>query len=61
MKQRDAKLTYDVTIRKESEAKAEALREAADDFYSDSCPDHRLSTATWLRERANRIERGDSP
>jgi hypothetical protein len=42
---------------KESEAKAEALREAADDYYSDIGPDHRLSTATWLRERADRIEK----
>jgi hypothetical protein len=45
-----------VRVRTEPEVKAEALREAADALYGDNGPEHPLSTATWLRERASRIE-----
>lgn len=46
-----------VKIRTEAEVKAEALREAADDWYGDGGAwDKRGSEATWLRERADRIE-----
>lgn len=44
-----------VQVRTEAEVKAEALREAADDLYSDNGPGNPLSTATWLRERAERL------
>lgn len=45
-------------IRPEAEIKAEALREAADDLHGDHGPEHPLSTATWLRERADALEAG---
>lgn len=51
---RDIKLG--VKVRTEAEIKAEALREAAEDLYSDKGPGNMFSTATWLRERADRIE-----
>jgi hypothetical protein len=35
-----------------------ALRDAADDLYSDDGPRHPLSAATWLRDRADWIARG---
>lgn len=46
-----------VRIRTEAEVKAEALREAADLWYSDEGPwnDHG-SEATWLRARADQLE-----
>lgn len=49
-----------VQIRDSAAVKAEALREAADALYGNDGPDHPLSTATWLRERADRIERGNT-
>jgi len=36
--------------------RAEALREAAADLYSDDGPGNLLSTATWLRARADAEE-----
>ncbi|MGH3382346.1 MAG: hypothetical protein ACRDP6_47220 [Actinoallomurus sp.] len=39
--------------RPEHVVKAEALREAADNLYTDDGPDNYLSTATWLRRRAD--------
>lgn len=43
-------------IRPEAEIKAEALREAADDWYGDDGPwDDHGSEATWLRERAAKL------
>lgn len=38
------------------QAQAQALRAAADELYGDDGPGHPLSTATWLRERADRLE-----
>lgn len=35
---------------------ATALREAADDLYTDAGPSHPLSTADWLRSRADAID-----
>lgn len=35
--------------------RTEALREAADALYGDDGPGHPLSTATWLRARADRL------
>lgn len=37
----------------------EALRAAAESYYGDEGPGNPLSTATWLRERADQIERGE--
>jgi hypothetical protein len=38
---------------------ADALRAAADDWYGDGGPwEEPLSSATWLKERADRIENG---
>ena len=46
-----------VVFRTERQIKAEALREAADAWYGDDGPwnDHG-SEATWLRDRADKIE-----
>jgi hypothetical protein len=45
------------TVRAIRAIKAEALREAAEDWYGDDGPwDDHGSEATWLRERADRIE-----
>lgn len=47
--------------RTEAQIKAEALREASDEFVSG--PPEALYTSTaaaWLRDRADRIERGES-
>jgi hypothetical protein len=38
---------------------AKALRQAADDLYGDDGPGNPLSVATWLRERADRIEQDE--
>lgn len=48
-------ISVNVRVRPEAEVKAEALREAADALYSDDGPGHPLSTATWLRARADRL------
>lgn len=50
-------ITIGVSLRPEREIKAEALREAADDWYGDDGAWNKHgSEATWLRERADRIE-----
>lgn len=50
-------ITIGVKLRPEAQIKAEALREAADDWYGDDGAwDKRGSEATWLRERADRLE-----
>lgn len=49
-------MVVSVKIRSEAEVKAEALREMADLIYTDGGPDHPLSVATWLRERAAMLE-----
>lgn len=35
----------------------ETLREAADEVYGDNGPNHPLSVASWLRQRADRLEK----
>lgn len=42
-------------FRSVAEVQAGALRAAAADLYGDNGPDHPLSTATWLRERADAL------
>jgi hypothetical protein len=42
-------------FRSTAEVQAMALREAAADLYGDNGPDHPLSTATWLRARADAL------
>lgn len=53
-----AKQTVDlvVTVREAADVKAEALREAADLLYTDDGPGNMLSTADWLRSRADSIQ-----
>ena len=53
-------ITVGIRIRMEAEIKAEALREAADLLYTDEGPKHPLSTASWLNERADKIDGGQS-
>ena len=53
-------LAVSIDVRPASDVKAEALREAADLLYTDDGPDRLLSTATWLRERADMLERGEA-
>lgn len=49
-------------IRSEAEVKAEALREAADDWYGDDGAwDKRGSEATWLRDRADALAPARKP
>ena len=50
-------ITIGVVLRTERQIKAEALRELADLWYSDEGPwNLHGSEATWLRERADKIE-----
>ncbi len=42
----------------EAEAGAQALEQAAEALYADDGPNHPLSAATWLRERAARLRAG---
>jgi hypothetical protein len=50
-------LVVAVVVRTEAQIKAETLRELADLWYSDAGPwADPLSTATWLRARADKIE-----
>lgn len=50
-------LVVSVKIRTEPQVKAEALRELADIWYSDDGPwDMQGSVATWLRERAAKLD-----
>ncbi len=48
-------LVASVRIRTESEVKAEALREAADAWYSDE-PDTFHAEREWLRNRADKLD-----
>ena len=48
-------MSEDDETRSEQMIKAEALMEAADEWYTDSGPAHALSAVTWLHDRAQRL------